>query len=99
MTNENTKTESVCNKRKEKKRRKKERKKGEWTEKVKIKTKTKFLAVAEAYMAISWPTLTLNWRTFVSSGFSTDGTLISASAAPTAGQRGGWGGEGVVTED
>ena len=39
---------------------------------------TEFLAVAEAYKAIFWPTPGFKDGTFDSSGFSTEGTLISA---------------------
>ena len=40
------------------------------------------LAVREAYMATSWPTPGFKERTFDSSGFSTEGTSVSASAIP-----------------
>ena len=43
------------------------------------------LAADTACVAIFWPTPGLKGRTFVSSGFSTEGTLISVSQYPTAG--------------
>ena len=55
---------------------------GEWTGNVEIKTRKKFLAVGEACMAIFQPTPSFKRRTFVSSGFSIDETLIAASAVP-----------------
>ena len=51
--------------------------KGKWLGKVKIRTKKKFMAVGEACMAEF--TLTPG-RTFVSSGFLTEGTLTFAAA-------------------
>jgi len=42
----------------------------------------KFLAVGEALMAIFWPAACIKGRTCCSSGFSTEGTLISVSAVP-----------------
>ena len=57
-----------------------EKKEGEWTCKVEIRTRKRFLAVGEACMAIFWPALGFKGRTFVSSGFSIEGTWISASA-------------------
>ena len=52
-----------------------------------ISTRKKLLAVGEAFVAMLWPTLGLKWRTsFVSSGYSTEGTSLSALQYPTAGQ-------------
>ena len=45
-----------------------------------IRTWKKFLVVEEACMAIFWPGF--NVRKFASFGFSIEGTIISASAAP-----------------
>ena len=52
---------------------------GEWSRKVEIRTRKKFLAVDKAQVAIFWPTPGFSGRTFVSPGFSTEGTIISAS--------------------
>ena len=51
---------------------------------VEIRTGKKVLAVGKACMAMFWPTPGVNGKTFFSSGFSTEGILISASAVPTA---------------
>ena len=48
----------------------------EWIEKVEITEKKKFLAMGETCMAAFWPTAGFKVRT---SGFSTEGTFISAS--------------------
>ena len=61
------------------------RNEGEWTGDVEIRTRKKFLAVGEAYDATFLLTPRFKRRTFVSSGFSTEGTLISASAVPDSG--------------
>ena len=45
----------------------------EWMRKVEIRIRKEFLAVGEACVAIVWPTLGFKGRTFVSSGFSTEG--------------------------
>ena len=45
----------------------------------------KFMAVGEACVAIFWPIPALNGRTSVSSGFSTEVILTSASAVPHSG--------------
>ena len=58
------------------------KKKGERTRKVESRTQKKFLAVGEACVATFWPTPGFKGRTFVSLGFSTEGTLISASTVP-----------------
>ena len=55
---------------------------GEWTRKVESSTWKKFLAVGEACDATFLLTPRFKRRTFVSSGFSTEGTLISASTVP-----------------
>ena len=49
---------------------------------VQIRTRKKFLAAVKACMAIFWPNSGFKGRTFVSSGFSTEGLLISTSAVP-----------------
>ena len=54
---------------------------GEWAGKVQIRTSRTFLAAWAAYMAIFWPTQGFKGRTFHSSGFSTEGTLICAYSA------------------
>ena len=63
------------------------RKKVGWNNKVEIK-QVEILAVGKACMARSCPSDTEFGRTFNSSGFSTEGTLISPSAVPhsTAGK-------------
>ena len=58
---------------------------GEWTGKFKTGTRKKFLAVGEACLAIFWPTPGFKGRTSVSSGFSTEGTFIFASAVSYCG--------------
>ena len=60
---------------------------GKWTEKVKTNSRKKFLAVREACRAIFWPIQGFKRRTSVSSGFSTEGTLISVSTVPHCGYR------------
>ena len=57
----------------------------EWTRKVEIRTRKKFLAVGKACVAIFWPAPGFKGRTFVHSGFSTKGALISASVVPHCG--------------
>ena len=56
--------------------------KGEWTRKVKIRTRKNFLAEGKHLLLYSDLLQTLKGRTFVSSGFSTEGKLISASTVP-----------------
>ena len=46
------------------------------------KTEVKFTAAGEARQAMFWPATGLTERTFDSSGFSKEGTLISTSAVP-----------------
>ena len=58
---------------------------GEWTGKVENRTNKKFLAVGEACMGIFWPTPAFTEKILVSSGFSRDRTLISASTVPHCG--------------
>ena len=62
---------------------------GEWIGKVEIRTRKKFLAVGKACTAIFWPTPGFKIKPqkenschCVSSGFSTEGTLIYASVVP-----------------
>ena len=56
---------------------------GEWTGKVNIMVRKKILVMGEPCEASRfWPAPGFKWRTFVSSGFSTEGTIISASAVP-----------------
>ena len=56
------------------------RNEGEWIRKVETGTRKKFLTVGEACVAIFRPISDFNGSAFISSGFSTEQTLISASA-------------------
>ena len=58
---------------------------GECTRKVEIRARKKFLVLGKTCMAIFWPTPGFTGKTFVSSGFLMEGTLISASTVPTVG--------------
>ena len=57
-----------------------EKNESEWTRKVEIRTGKKFLSVGGVHEAIFWPTPGFKRRTFVSSGFLTDWTLVSVFA-------------------
>ena len=62
-----------------------------WTEEVEIRKRKKFLAVGETRLATNSYILTYSGfkgRTFVSSGFSTNGTLVSTPAVPHRGLAG-----------
>ena len=61
------------------------RNEGEWTGDVDFRTRKKFLAVGETCVAILLLTPGFKRRTSVSLGFSTEGTLISASAVSDSG--------------
>ena len=63
---------------------------GEWTRKVEIKKRKKILAESKACEAIFWPTPGSDGRTFMRTGFPTEGTLISVSAVPYCGRRRSW---------
>ena len=52
---------------------------------VEIRTRKKFMAMGEACVATFFPTPGFNGRTVVRFGFSTEGTLVSASAVPQCG--------------
>ena len=64
-----------------KKKMTKKEEEGGWTGRVEIRTRKKF-PMGEAYTAVFWPTPGFEGRTSVNSGFSTEGTLLSASAVP-----------------
>ena len=66
---------------------KKKGKKGEWTGNMEIRTTKKFLRVGKACSDMFRPSPRFIGRTFVSSGFSADDTLISASTVPHCGSK------------